>query len=104
MKGYLETYNRVKYFLWYFLNAISFRQTFGTFFGRLFQCYDFENFENRSAKPVYTTLRNDTDRRGQGGDSPSPPNKNALNDKNIKTKSTFSSVSFNISLYKSARV
>ena len=46
------------------------RQTFGAFFGRKFQSYDFENFENRSAKPVYTTLRDDTDRRGQGSDSP----------------------------------
>ena len=49
------------------------RQTFGAFFGRLFQCYDFENFENRSAKPVYTTLRDDTDRRGQGDASPPHP-------------------------------
>ena len=46
------------------------RQTLGAFFGRQFQCYDFENFENRSAKPVYTTLRDDMDRRGQEGDSP----------------------------------
>ena len=40
------------------------RYTFGAVFG---QCHDFENFENRSAKPVHTTLRVDTHRRSQGG-------------------------------------
>ena len=33
-----------------------------------------------------------------------PSNQNALNDKNINTESTVSSVSFSISLYKSAHV
>ena len=92
----------MKYFLQYFLNAIFLRQTFGEFFGREFQCHHFENFENRSAKLIYTTLRDDIDRRGQGGAA--PPQLKCLNNKNVKTKSTVSSVSYSISPFKSARI
>ena len=55
-----------------------------------------------SLSNVYSTLRDVTDRRGQEAGS-LPPNENALNDKNIKTESTVSLVSFSISPYKSAR-
>ena len=34
MKGYLEIYNRVTYFLWYFLNATSLTPNFWGVFGR----------------------------------------------------------------------
>ena len=41
------------------------RQTFGAVFRLLFQCHDFEKFENRFTKPVHTTFRDDTHRRIQ---------------------------------------
>ena len=63
MKAYLEINNRVKYFYRIFWMRPLSHQTFGTVIGPQFQCHDFENFENRSTKPVYITLNDDTHKR-----------------------------------------
>ena len=66
VKEYLEIYNRVKYFLSYFFNATLSRQTLWRFSGSIIPMSQLRKFENRSVKPVHTTLGDDTHRRSPG--------------------------------------